>query len=100
MTMRPSSAADTSFSSVPALAYGVRRPSTTTTSRAMRLSGGRVHALDQRVIPVLQDPPLDLQSRRHGTVLDRQIRRQNGEGADLLVVRLVGVVGVDFVLEE
>src|SRR6187397_173570 len=100
MTTRPRSAAPRFFSSVPAREYGVLSPSTTTTSRDMRLSGRCVHALDEVAVTRLDRAPLDLQSRRHRAVLDRQLGWQEREGADLLVVRPVGVVRVDLPLEH
>src|SRR5437762_6607632 len=100
VTMRPRSWTGTSFNSVFAFAYGVRTPSTMTTSRDRRSFGGLVHPGDQVLVAALQYPPLDLQRRRDGPVLDRQIDRQQGEGPNLLVVRLVFVVGVDLFLEE
>src|SRR5262245_47443698 len=95
ITIRPRESAGTSFSSVPAREYGVRTPSTRTTSRDMRLAGRLVHALDQGVVAALEDPPLDLEGRRDRAVLNRQLRGQQGEGAGLLVVRPVRVVPVD-----
>src|SRR5215471_4640253 len=100
ITIRPSESAGTSLSSVPAREYGVRTPSTRTTSRDMRLAGRLVHVLDQLVVTALEDPPLDLEGRRDRAILHGQLRRQQGEGADLLVVRLLRVVRVDLGLEE
>src|SRR5438132_14416497 len=71
-----------------------------TTSRDMRLLGGSVHRFDQVAIAALEDAPLDLERRRDRSVLDGQVRREDREGADLLVVRLVDVVGVNLALEE
>src|SRR5262245_46473979 len=99
-TMRPRSAAVEYFSSVPAREYGVRRPSTMTTSRDMRLAGGLVHSFDQLVIAALDDAALDLQRRGDRAVLDRQVRRQDREGAELLVMRFAGVVTVDLSLKQ
>src|SRR5206468_9739945 len=100
VTVRASSGAGTSFTAVPAFESGARTPSATTTSRDMRLFGGLVHRLDQAVVARLQNAPLDLQRRRDRAVFDREIRRQEREGANLLVVRLSLVVGVDLLLEE
>src|SRR5262249_54369626 len=99
-TTRPRSAAVTNFSSVPAREYGVRSPSTTTTSRDMRLAGGLVHPFDELVVAAFEDPALDLQGGRDRTILDRQVRREQGERAHLFVVRLAGVVGVDLALDQ
>src|SRR6476619_2608827 len=84
VTIRARCCAGTSFSSVPALAYGVRTPSTTTTSRDMGLLGRFVHGVDQVAVAVLEHAPLHLERRRDRPVLDREIRRQKGEGPDLL----------------
>src|SRR5262245_33234765 len=100
VTIRPSSCAGTSFSSVLALEYGVRTPSTMTASRDIGPFGGLVHLLDQALVPALEDPPLDLQGRRDRAVLDGEVRGEQGERPDLLVTRLVGVVPVDLLLEE
>src|SRR5438552_4285864 len=100
VTMRPRSWTGTSLSSVFAFAYGVRTPSTMTTSRDMRSFGGLVHPGDQVLVAALEDPPLDLQRRRDRTILHGQVDWQQRKGPDLLVVRLVLVVGVDLFLEE
>src|SRR5437899_11286451 len=79
VTMRPRSWTGTSFSSVFAFAYGVRTPSTMTTSRDIRSFRGLVHLVDQVMVAALQDPPLDLQRRRDRAVLDGQVGRQERE---------------------
>src|SRR6266511_3718369 len=100
MTMRASSCAGTSFRRVPALAYGVRRPSTITTSRDMRLLGRLVHRFDQAVVAAFEDAAFDFERWRNRSICDRQVRREEREGANLLVVSLVHVVGVDLPLIE
>jgi hypothetical protein len=59
-----------------------------------------VEALERVAVALVDDPPLDLHGRRHLARLERQLARQEREGADLLVALVVGVDAVDLGLEE